>query len=162
MSGAGVIFALADSGMVRFSRHIPCHVAFSAWFCCLMHIACICRREARGSVCECVFVNLLCVSWSSHVMYLCVLSVVHSLSHWRAANDTRHTHSCSCTQTYKNTQIYVDANAHTPFGHAHERVHFNSRFQRRRVNAGLIFFLLIIFFPPTRRDVIMSPGLLIL
>lgn len=113
-----------------------------------MHIACICRREARGSVCECVFVNLLCVSWSSHVMYLCVLSVVHSLSHWRAANDTRHTHSCSCTQTYKNTQIYVDANAHTPFGHAHERVHFNSRFQRRRVNAGLIFFLLIIFFPP--------------
>lgn len=96
----------------------------------------------------CVFVNL-CVSWSSHVIYVCVLSLVHSLSHWRAANDTTHTHthSCSCTQTYKNTQIYVDANAHTPFGHAHERVHFNSRFQRRRVNAGLIFFFINYFSP---------------
>lgn len=102
-------------------------------------------------VCVSVCVRELVVCVVVFACYVCMCLVSHAFTEPLESSERHdthtHTHSCSCTQTYKNTQIYVDANAHTPFGHAHERVHFNSRFQRRRVNAGLIFFFINYFSP---------------
>lgn len=48
------------------------------------------------------------------------------------------------TAMQKHTHIYIYMRPRTRLlgtqAHAHERVHFNSCFQRRRVNAGLIYF----------------------
>lgn len=99
-------------------------------------------------VCVSVCVRELVVCVVVFACYVCMCLVSRAFTEPLESSERHtHTHSCSCTQTYKNTQIYVDANAHTPFGHAHERVHFNSRFQRRRVNAGLIFFFINYFSP---------------